>query len=171
MLCICKQKQFYQACSKLKDALFYLAGNLTWQQQNVFYKCCMLRKLWVITSTYNLYLHPGWCAICGRNRRRPETVKTQKQQEDMPFATPQTSPAPSVSVVPGVSSEDSVHRISSLQLFMQSEITATQGFEVNIDGGREDSDEPPEQQLPTIPPEQLHHTEPRHQGKSQIDNG
>ena len=90
------------------------------------------------------------------------------QREDTPFATPQASPAPSVSVVPGGSSEVSVHGASSLQLFTQSEITATQGFEVSTDSGSEDStDEPPEQDLP---PEQLRRTEPGHHRKNQINH-
>ena len=130
----------------------------------------MLRKSRVITSTWTYD-----CTIYIRTQdgvqhavETEEDLKRLKlQREDTPFATPQTSPAPSVSVVPGVSSEVSVHGASSFQLFTQSEITATQGFEVSTDSGSEDSDEPPEQNLP---PEQLRRTEPGHQRKNQINH-
>ena len=167
-----KRKQIYQARSKLKDTSIYLAENLTRQQQNIFYQCRKLRKSRVITSTWTYD-----CTIYIRTRDGVQhAVETEEdlkrlnlQREDTPFATPQASPAPSVSVVPGGSSEVSVHGASSLQLFTQSEITATQGFEVSTaDSGSEDStDEPPEQDLP---PEQLRRTEPGHHRKNQINH-
>ena len=95
-----KRKQIYQARSKLKDTSIYLAENLTRQQ----HQCCMLRKSRVITSTWTYD-----CTIYIRTRDGEQhAVETEDdlkrlklQREDTPFATPQTSPTPSVSVVPG----------------------------------------------------------------------
>ena len=119
-----KWKELYQTHTKLNDTSVYLAENLT-AATNIFYECRMLRKSRVTMTTWIYDVQH-----CAETESDLKWLKLQERREDTPFAARQTSLAPCVPDVSVVSSDDSIHGASSLQLFTPSDITTTQGFEV-----------------------------------------
>lgn len=149
---IWKRKQLYQARSKLKGTSIYISENLTKEQELTFYKCRVLRKSKVIKSTWTFENRIYIRTLDDKQHKvdSENDLKLLKLTGDTtPFTTPRTSPAPSEADEPGDALPSDTNLMtnkratSSLQLFSESDISGTQGFEVRseTERGSDDSDD------------------------------